>query len=76
MKENLQHIKTTAIGAIMALVSLLQAFDLITAEQLNKLTSTIPVIGDKLIDLVLLAIGLFMMFKARDAKKRTTKNIL
>jgi len=76
MKENISQWKTTIIGIILSLLGLLQLFHVITAEQVTSLTSSIPMLGDKAVELITLILGLFMMFKARDAKKVTSKKIL
>lgn len=76
MLENLNHWKTSIIGAIIAILSILRTFHLVTAEQLQSLTDAIPVVGDKAVEIIAIVIGWFLMFKAKDAKAVKSKKVL
>lgn len=77
MKENLTQWKTTLVGLAVAILGLLQVFNFMNPEQSAAISAQIPLIGDKLGELLTLATGAFLIFGARDSKKKPpTKKIL
>jgi len=76
MKENLTEWKTTIVGLILSILGLLQVSKIVSADDVNNLTSAIPLIGDKVVEIVQLVGGLVLILFARDAKNKVTKKVL
>lgn len=67
MLQNFNHWKTTVIGIIIALLSILQISNIISPEQMTQLSAAVPLLGDKLQELLGIIAGIFLFF-ARDPK--------